>query len=331
MIDLSNLFVDNDNKDTTIGKSVDYNNSSLFSAKINGNNLIIDYKDNQYGTADVTITGHLRKFGGKRVQDTFTVNVNPIDDPPFARNDTGSNFTTDEDTTFTTVNVLSNDFHPDGDTLTITNIDTTPTLGQVIDNGDGTFNYDPDGQFESLKSGETVTDSFSYTITDGNSDFRTATVTITINGVSDLNTSIDRFQNRSLPGTYLFTGAAESQSIRAHFPNFVEEGQAFKVAVEPDDDLIRLNRFQNSNVPGTYLYAGEAESQNIRQNFPNFVEEGVAFYVYPGSADICVDFYRFQNLDVPGTYIFVGEAERQNILANYPNFAEEGIAFEVEI
>ncbi|MEM9273251.1 MAG: SBBP repeat-containing protein [Cyanobacteria bacterium P01_F01_bin.143] len=144
-----------------------------------------------------------------------------------------------------------------------------------------------------------------------------------------LNTPINRFQNSDLPGTYLFAGEAESQGIRANFPNFVEEGQAFTVAVEPGDDLIRLNRFQNSNVPGTYLYAGEEESQGIRANFPNFVEEGIAFYVYPGSADIGVDFYRFQNSNVPGTYIFVAGEERQNILANFPNFVEEGVAFEV--
>ncbi len=149
---------------------------------------------------------------------------------------------------------------------------------------------------------------------------------------SDLFTApIIRFQNNDRPGTYLFAGEGESEGIRANFPNFSEEGQAFKVAVESGDDLIRINRFQNLDVPGTYLYAGEGESEGIRANFPNFSEEGIAFYVYPGSADIGVDFYRFQNLDFPGTYVFVGEEERQNILANFPNFAEEGVAFEVEI
>jgi len=144
-----------------------------------------------------------------------------------------------------------------------------------------------------------------------------------------LSTPINRFQNNSLLGTYLFAGEAESQGIRANFSNFAEEGQAFTVSAEPGDDLIRINRFHNQNVPGTYLYAGESESQSIRESFPNFAEEGIAFYVYSGSADIGVDFYRFHNQDVPGTYIFVGGEERQNILANFPNFVEEGVAFEV--
>ena len=149
--------------------------------------------------------------------------------------------------------------------------------------------------------------------------------------ISQSHISINRFQNIVSPSAYLFAGPEESQNIRENFSNFIEEGQAFKVAVESDDNLIRMNRFQNSNVPGAYLYVGEEESQNIRKNFPNFIEEGIAFYVYPDSADVGVNFYRFQNLDVPGTYIFVDSSERLNILDNYPNFVEEGIAFEVEV
>ena len=150
------------------------------------------------------------------------------------------------------------------------------------------------------------------------------------NGVV-LDTLINRFQNRDHPGTYLFAGPEESQSIRDKFPNFIAEGPAFKVATKPGEDLIRMNRFQNSNAPGTYLYAGEAESESIRQNFPNMIEEGVAFYVYDGAANKGVVFYRFQNRDVPGTYIYVGGEERQNIIDNHPNFVLEGIAFEVGI
>ncbi len=151
------------------------------------------------------------------------------------------------------------------------------------------------------------------------------------NNNSVLNHPINRFQNGDLPGTYLYAGETESQNIRQNFPNFIDEGQAFKVAIAPVDDLIYLNRFQNSDVPGTYLYAGEAESQNIRQNFPNFIEEGIAFYVYDGAADKGVDFYRLQNQDIPGTYIYVTAEERQGILASAPNFIDEGVAFEAAI
>jgi len=94
-------------------------------------------------------------------------------------------FATDEDSAFTTANVLTNDNDGDGDTLSVAALDMTGTLGLVIDNGDGTFNYDPNGAFENLGLGETDTDSFVYTVSDGNGDSDTATVTVTINGVDE--------------------------------------------------------------------------------------------------------------------------------------------------
>ncbi|NET16682.1 MAG: tandem-95 repeat protein, partial [Okeania sp. SIO1H6] len=110
-------------------------------------------------------------------------NLNYLENDPVVTADPA--FTTDEDTSFTTGNVLTNDSDADGDTLTVDSIDTTGTLGTVTDNGDGTFNYDPNGQFESLNDGETATDTFSYTVSDGNGGTDTATVTVTINGVTD--------------------------------------------------------------------------------------------------------------------------------------------------
>ncbi|MDJ0897671.1 MAG: SBBP repeat-containing protein [Xenococcus sp. MO_188.B8] len=143
--------------------------------------------------------------------------------------------------------------------------------------------------------------------------------------------SINRFQNSSSPGRYLLAGPEESQDIRDNFPHLLEEGEAFKVSVEPEDDLMPINRFQNSKVPGAYLYAAEEESKTIRANFPHFIDEGFAFYAYDGATNLGSDFYRFQNIDVPGNYIYVGSEEREYILANFPNWVEEGIAFELQL
>jgi VCBS repeat-containing protein len=94
-------------------------------------------------------------------------------------------FSTDEDTAFSIANVFTNDTDPNGDPLTLQTFDTTGTLGLVTSNGNGTFDYDPDGHFESLVPGEQATDTFTYTIRDGHGGTDTATVTITINGVQD--------------------------------------------------------------------------------------------------------------------------------------------------
>ncbi|MBD2394461.1 hypothetical protein H6G11_09365 [Cyanobacterium aponinum FACHB-4101] len=147
-----------------------------------------------------------------------------------------------------------------------------------------------------------------------------------------LNTPLIRFQNRDVAGTYLYAQEQEAQQIRSRYPNFIEEGQAFKVADQQADGLIRINRFQNTDTPGTYLFATEAESVSIRQNHQNFKEEGVAFYVYGADADIGEDVYRFQSLKLPGTYLFALEGEKDSILANYSSdFRLEGVAFEVVV
>ncbi len=97
---------------------------------------------------------------------------------------------TDEESSVTTVNVLFNDTDPGLDTLSVSSADATSTSGgTVTDNGDGTFEYDPNGQFEGLAAGQSTTDTFSYTVTDGDGGFDTATVTMTVNGVNDAPTA----------------------------------------------------------------------------------------------------------------------------------------------
>ncbi|MDP5221091.1 cadherin-like domain-containing protein, partial [Ruegeria sp. 2205SS24-7] len=106
-------------------------------------------------------------------------------DLPVAGDDDGAGFETSKNAAFTTANVLGNDTDTDGDTLIVSALDTTGTLGLVTDNGDGTFDYDPNGAFENLGVGESATDSFSYTVSDGQGGTDTATVTLTVNGAND--------------------------------------------------------------------------------------------------------------------------------------------------
>jgi VCBS repeat-containing protein len=115
---------------------------------------------------------------------TTTVTINNV--APTATPDSGAGFTTDENTSFTTNSVLANDSDVPGDTLSVTGLGTAGTVGLVINNGDGTFSYNPNGQFESLAVGQQTTDSFSYTVSDGDGGSSLATVTVTINGANDV-------------------------------------------------------------------------------------------------------------------------------------------------
>ena len=113
--------------------------------------------------------------------DTATVSiiVNPINDPPTATNDTAS---TAEDTPLT-INVAANDTDPDGN-LAPASANTTcltcaePTSGALTNNGDGTFNYSPNLNF----NGD---DAFVYQICDTLSACDAAMVSITVTPIND--------------------------------------------------------------------------------------------------------------------------------------------------
>ena len=94
----------------------------------------------------------------------ITITVTDVRELPTANdNGPGAGFATDQDTAFTTANVLGNDVDPDGDPMTVV-LDTTGAGGLVVNNGDGTFDYDPNGAFESLPAAATATDTFTYTL-----------------------------------------------------------------------------------------------------------------------------------------------------------------------
>ena len=132
---------------------------------------------------------------------TVTITINGENDAPIAASVTGS---VGEDGPGTVVSASFTDVD-DSDTHTFA-VDTTGTLGSVTDNGDGTFSYDPNGAFESLAAGESVTDTFEYTVTDDNGASSTATVTITINGENDIATVTDDVGDVAEDGILTVTG-----------------------------------------------------------------------------------------------------------------------------
>jgi len=119
--------------------------------------------------------------------ETFTTNVTyDISNPAPVAEDDGI-LEVVEDTP-TVLDVLGNDVDPDGDDLTITEINGTPvnvgvpvTLpsGAVVTlNTDGTLNYEPSSDFNGL-------DSFTYTIDDGQGGTDTAAVNLEVTPVND--------------------------------------------------------------------------------------------------------------------------------------------------
>ena len=98
---------------------------------------------------------------------TVTITINGVNDPPVAVNDSAI---TDEDAPVI-IDVLNNDSDVDGDILTVDSV-TQGTNGSVINNA-GNVTYTPAIGFNG-------TDSFNYTVSDGNGGTDTATVTVNV-------------------------------------------------------------------------------------------------------------------------------------------------------
>lgn len=120
---------------------------------------------------------------------TATITVTPVNDPPVANNDIAS---VSEDGPPTVVDVLANDSDPDaGDSKSISALDTSGTAGTVTLAADHlTVSYDPGIVFQYLATGETVTDTFHYTVADKALATDQGAVTVTIHGANDAPTGV---------------------------------------------------------------------------------------------------------------------------------------------
>ncbi len=185
-------------------------------------------------------------------------------------------FVTDEDTTFTTADVLRNDIDAENDLLSVAGLNTGGTLGQVIDNGNGTFDYDPNGQFDALEAGEFATDTFVYTVSDGNGGTATATVTIVIEGKGDPPVGVGSDTDK-LPDSWEMEHFGDLDQTEAGdfdadgFSNFLE----FIYGTIPGDDksfpllsltIIETGELRWSTVPGMNYQLQESSDNQIWVN-----------------------------------------------------------------
>ncbi|WP_121628985.1 Ig-like domain-containing protein [Tropicibacter alexandrii] len=186
LLDLSALGDDVDSDDD--GASLTYTVTGApgeGAASITGTDLSFDpgsdFQDLAVGeTRQVTIEVTATDAHGATAVNDVTVTVTGTNDAPVAQ---AVAETVGEDGPAVTVAANYTDVDT-SDTHTVS-IDTTGTVGLVTDNGDGTFSYDPNGAFEALGCDETATDTFTYTVDDGNGGSATQVVTITITGTND--------------------------------------------------------------------------------------------------------------------------------------------------
>lgn len=136
------------------------------SVTINGSSVDYVPAENFHGTETFTYT--IDDGNGGTDTATVTVTVNPVADAPVANDDSAT--TTGNESV--TVNVVANDTDADNDSLTVSAV-TDGSNGTVIIADDQSVTYTPNEGFVG-------TDSFTYTVDDGNGGFAVATVVVTV-------------------------------------------------------------------------------------------------------------------------------------------------------
>ncbi len=149
--------------------------------------------DPQFDGTD-SFTYHANDGSADSSSATVTIEVTGANDAPTANNDT---YSTSEDAALNVAlaadGVLDNDTDPEDDTLTVSDFDATSVMGAAVSvDSDGSFSYDPTGSatIQALDAGDNTSDSFTYTISDGDAD-DTATVTINLSGLNDAPKAVD--------------------------------------------------------------------------------------------------------------------------------------------
>ena len=176
-----------------------------------GSNGSLQYTPDANFNGTDTLTYTISDGNGGSDTATVTITVNPSNDGPDAVND---NYTTQEDTALIIepVGVLINDSDPDGDNLTVTSF-TQPGNGSVTVGSNGSLQYTPDANYNG-------SDSFTYTISDGNGGTDTATVNINVTPINDLPTAVsDEYsttEDTPLSASSVFTRVDGGENLDDH-------------------------------------------------------------------------------------------------------------------
>ena len=154
---------------TIVENQINYNPTEGFSGTDSINYTITDGQGGS-ASAVVTVTVNNNLHPPVAVDDSYTLNE---DNPLIVDDRDGSQAL-----------LTDNDSDPDGDTLTVTSIVTSPEHGELTFDGNGRFVFEPESNFAG-------TTHFVYQISDGKGGTDTATATLTVTAVKDAPTAVD--------------------------------------------------------------------------------------------------------------------------------------------
>jgi hypothetical protein len=177
---------------------------------------------------------------------TVTISITPVNDAPDALDDSGL---VEEDGSIT-VDVLANDFDPDGDSLSITALGAPDQSGTVtvIENK---VHYSPKADFHG-------TETFTYAISDGHGGMASAAVTITVDPRNDTPVaSDDAAEAAEDGGSYLISVLANDSDVDGDTLSVtaISQGSADgTVAIAMDGTAVIYTPAANFNGTETFTY-----------------------------------------------------------------------------
>ena len=142
---------------------------------------------NHEALAAADILVRVTDSAGQSTDQSISITIDDVNETPVTLED-GVAVDEDGSTGNLWTQLLGNDSDPDaGDTLTISAVGTSGTLGRILfDAAAQTLRYVADhDSFDALAPGATATDTFTYTVTDSGGLSRTETVTMTVTGIAD--------------------------------------------------------------------------------------------------------------------------------------------------
>ena len=271
-----------DPEGSALSYSWDLNNDGVFGDAVGATPSINWGSLNSFGITNQGIFAiGLRVADGAGNSNTTTTTLTVNNLAPTAINDSGASFTTSEDNLFVTGNVLLNDSDPNGnDALSIVGLDLTGTRGLVVYNGDGTFTYNPNGQFEALQLGDTAFDTFIYTLRDEAGATAFGTVTVSIRGVNDeqqliinQNLIVSEGATQSFSSTSLITIDVDNTALELTYA--ITNGPARGFLSLNTNPTVAVTTFTQAQInSGVVIYVHNG-SETLSDSFGFTVDDGM--------------------------------------------------------
>ncbi|WP_425559148.1 Ig-like domain-containing protein, partial [Kistimonas scapharcae] len=200
-------------------------------------------------TATITVRYVVEDDEGASSESTATITVTGTNDKPTAE---VKSISATEDGAAVTGSFGASD--ADTTDIHTFNILTQPDEGSVINNGDGTFSFNPGSDFQDLAAGETRQVTFTYEAVDdsgtANDTSEPATVTITITGTNDKPTS----EVKSISATE--DGAAVTGNFGATDADTTDT-HTFNILTQPSEGTV------TNNNDGTFSFNPGSDFQDL--------------------------------------------------------------------